>query len=299
MQEIIYEPTGNAERGKVQRYHNKPMPRVLNSGAYKKDVDKLKSIRLVNNWNGVNVYASTYSIGMEVEKTSLHRTAVKEYALFCGFETDASCGYEAVTNILPLLPPSYWRNKVFNMMSQAEKIIDDQFSPSDKTCGGHISLSVDGLTGSEVRAKVKGLMGLMYALFPNRLSNGYCNGNLRMTDENSSEWVNGTDWRGSWRYQTIQPKDEYMEIRLPSRFTSVKQMMRRYELCYEMLDCGVRRAKFGTFLKKVDPILMLMYENDRAKVDMIKERAVHFQEFINKGIVHDSIQAFVPPPPSN
>jgi hypothetical protein len=297
--EIIYEPTGNAERGKVQRYHNKPQPRVLNSGAYKKDVDKLKSIRLVNNWGGVDVYASTYSIGMEVEKTSLHRTSIKEYALFCGFETDASCGYEAVTNILPLLPPCYWRNKVFNMMSQAEKIIDDQFSPSDSTCGGHISLSVDGMTGWQVREKIKPLMGLMYAMFAKRLSNGYCNGNLRLTDESSCEWVNGDTWRGSWRYQVVQPKDDYMEIRLPSRFTSVKQMMRRYEICYLMLDCGIKGTNFKTFLKKADKILMMMYDQDRAKVEAIKEKAVHFQDFINKGNVHESIQGFVPPPRSN
>lgn len=297
MQEIIYQPTGNSERGKIHRYHNKPNPRVLTSGAYKKDVDKLKCVRV---WSG-DTYVANYSIGMEVEKTSLHRTAVKEYALFCGFETDASCGYEAVTNILPLLPKSYWRNKVFNMMHQAEKIIDDKFSPSDKTCGGHISLSVDGLTGWEVRAKVKGLMGLMYALFPHRLANGYCNGNLRLTDECSGEWVNGHNWRGSWRYQVVQPKDEYMEIRLPSRFTSVFQMMRRYELCYEMIDCGVRNVKFKTFLKKVEPILMMMYEDNVEKVNEIKERAIHFQNYINKGIVHESIATYVPtpPPPTN
>jgi hypothetical protein len=90
-----------------------------------------------------------------------------------------------------------------------------------------------------------------------------------------------------------------MEIRLPSRFTSVKQMMRRYEICYLMLDCGIKGTNFKTFLKKADSVLMMMYDQDRAKVEAIKERAIHFQEFINKGKVHESIQMFVPPPPSN
>jgi hypothetical protein len=287
MSEIIYQPTGNSERGKIHSYHSKPSPRVLSVGAHKKDVEKLKCVKPF----GSDVYKSTYCIGMEVEKTSLHRGAVKEYALFCGFETDRSCGYEAVTNILPLLPRSYWRNKVFNMMHEANKIIDDQFSPSDASCGGHMSVSVDGLTGYQLKDKARGLMGLIYALYPKRLNNGYCNGDLRMTD---TDIINGAGWHGSGRYSTINARYDYMEIRIPTRFTSVRQMMRRYELMYELVDSAVKGTKFKTFLKKVEPILMMQYDHDVAKVQRVLELAVHFQDYINTGKVHESIVLYVP-----
>jgi len=291
MSEIIYSTTGNSERGKIHGYHSKPNPRILNIGAHKKDVEKLKCVKPLDS----NVYKSTYCIGMEVEKNSLHRGAVKEYALFCGFETDRSCGYEAVTNILPLLPRSYWRNKVFNMMHEANKIIDDQFSPSDNTCGGHISLSVDGLTGYQLSDKVRGYMGLLYALYPKRLSNGYCNGNLRISN-NGNEMVNGAGWHGSSRYSVINARYEYMEIRIPTRFTSVRQMMRRYELMFELIDSAMKGTKFKTFLKKVEPILMMQYDYDVAKVERVMALAVHFQNFINTGKVDEAIQLYVPRP---
>ena len=125
MNEIIYEPTGNAERGKIHSYHSKPLPRVLSIGAKKKDVEKLKCVKDTSWAQDGSSYSSNYCIGFEVEKSTFHRGAVKEYALFCGFETDSSCGYEAVTNVLPLVPPSYWRNKVFSMFVEAKQILDD------------------------------------------------------------------------------------------------------------------------------------------------------------------------------
>ena len=291
MQELMYQPTGNAERGRIHSYHSKPSPRVLNVGAHKKDIQKLKCIEV---WD-TDLYVSKYAIGMEVEKNSLHRGAVKEYALFCGFETDRSCGYEAVTNILPLLPPSYWRNKVFNMMHEASKIIDDTFSPSDNTCGGHISVSVRGMSGYDLMEKVRNYMGLIYALYPKRLNNGYCNGNLRLTRSGSTrDWVNGAGWHGASRYAVINPSSDYMEIRIPTRFTSVNQMMRRYELMFQLVDSAVRGSSFKTFLIRAKPILMMQYNQDVAKVERVLEMAVHFQNYIKTGKVHESIVLYVP-----
>ena len=295
--EIVYEPTGNAERGKIHSYHSKPMPRVLSVGAKKKDVEKLKCVKDTSWAQDGSSYASNYCIGFEVEKTTFHRGAVKEYALFCGFETDSSCGYEAVTNVLPLVPPSYWRNKVFSMFVEAKQILDEEFSPSDSKCGGHISISVDGLTGWEVREKMAKYMGLIYAIYRHRLSNGYCNGNLRMTNEGSSRWVNGNTWRCSHKYQVFNAKDEYAELRIPSRVTSVSQMMRRYELMYEMVDCAMKNSSFKTFLKRAEPILKMMYDYDATKVMKAMDLASHFQAYINKGTYHESIAMFVPVPP--
>lgn len=298
MNEINYELTGDGHRARVCSYHCKPAPRSLHVGAKSKDLDGVKAVR---NYDGLGSYASNYCIGFEIEKNQFHRSAVREYALFCGFETDASCGYEAVTNILPLLPPSYWRNKVFDMFVKANKVIDDKYSPSNEKCGGHISLSVDGISGYELRNKLRPYVGLVYALFRKRLANRYCNGNITLVDNNTvrgrysqQDWVNGNGFGGHDKYQTFNAKLDYVEFRLPSRVTSVAQLMRRYELMYLMVDCAMRKATFKTFLKKAEPIVAMMYEGDAEKVSGIMSLAVHFQAYVNKGVRHESIRQYVP-----
>lgn len=297
MEEVNYQPSGNANRGRVVGYHSKPSPRELHIGG-KKDTDGVKAVR---NYDGLGTtFASNYCIGFEIEKTQFHRGAVKEYALFCGFETDSSCGYEAVTNILPLLPPSYWRNKVFDMFVKASKVIEDKYSPSNEKCGGHISLSVEGLSGYELREKMKPYMGMVYAMFRKRLTNRYCNGNLTLVDNNlagrwaQQDWVNGQGFGGHEKYQVFNAKTEYAELRLPSRVTSVAQLMRRYEMMYLMVDCAMKRSSFKSFLAKAEPIVAMMYEGDMEKVGKIMTLAGHFQEYINKGVRHEDIRRYVP-----
>jgi hypothetical protein len=77
--------------------------------------------------------------------------------LLCGFERDGSCGYEAVTNILPLLPASVWRNKVYDMMHKASRIIEDRYlSIRQASVAAIFLLAVEGMSGAE-------LMILQYA----------------------------------------------------------------------------------------------------------------------------------------
>ena len=83
-------------------------------------------------------------LGFEIEKLRFHGSSVREYPLLKGFEYDGSCGVEAITHVLPLLGKSLWRTKVFNMFVQAKKIISDEYSPSDSSCGGHDVILVAG-----------------------------------------------------------------------------------------------------------------------------------------------------------
>jgi len=151
MDTIQYTTTGDYNRNRVVRYHGSPSPKHLGMGAKKGDIATLKSAqkRNVIEFENGNVN-SKFTIGFEVEKTRFSRGAVTEYALFAGFERDGSCGYEAITHILPLLPKGEWRNKVFNMMYEAKRIIEDSYSPSNTSCGGHITLAVDGMDGEEL-----------------------------------------------------------------------------------------------------------------------------------------------------
>jgi hypothetical protein len=269
--------TNEEERGRVHSYHYKPSPLFLNKTKGRADVAGLSPKRLSQN---VRVFMgdveSRFTIGFEVEKNSLHRNSVREYELFCGFEQDGSCGYEAVTHVLPLMPASKWRTKVYDMMHKAEKIIDDRYSPSDRRCGGHITIAVAGMDGDDVREAVRKFSGLLYAMFRYRLKNQYCADNNRMKEHSYDHHR---------KYQVALVKGNTLEFRLPSRVESVKQLMRRYELMYEMLDVAINRpnTNFKTWVDKMTPLLVATYDGDADKVEAIKSLAIKFQAYINTG----------------
>jgi hypothetical protein len=299
---IVYTTTGQRERGSVAGYHRKPEANFLNKTAHRVDVAGLKPIDQRNaiKFDG-STYDSKFTIGFEVEKNQLSRGAVREYELFCGFETDASCGYEAVTHILPLLPAGQWRTKVYDMMHKAEKIIDDRYSPSDKRCGGHITIAVDGMNGDDLREAVRKNSGIVLALFRHRLNNTYCGSNRRMQSANDSTFnsYSGSGAYGSrerhWKYQTALVKGNCLEFRCPSKFESVKQMMRRYELYYELVNFSVNNpnGSHDSFLKKIKPIIVSMYNGDTAKAEQILGLSKLFRKFILKGEIHQDIAKFL------
>lgn len=299
---IVYTTTGNRLRGQISSYHQKPNPLFLNKSSHRIDVAGLKAIerRKSIKFEG-GEFESKFTIGFEVEKKTLSRGAVKEYELFCGFERDASCGYEAVTHILPLLPQGQWRTKVYDMMHKAEKVIDDQYSPSDRSCGGHITIGVDGLTGEQIREAVRKNSGIILALFRKRLDNLYCGANRRMQrndDDTFNSYCGSTSYasnRNHYKYQTALVKGNCLEFRLVSKFESVKQMMRRYELFYELVNFSLNKPNgtFASFLKIIEPIIVSMYNGDKDKAQVVMELAKHFQNFINTGEIHESIEQFL------
>lgn len=299
---IVYTTTGNRQRGEVQSYHYKPAPLFLNKTKHRIDIAGLKIAeqRTAIKFDGAD-YESRFTVGFEIEKNQLHRGAVREYELFCGFERDSSCGYEAVTHILPLLPNGKWKTKVFDMVLKAEKIIDDRYSPSDKRCGGHITIACDGLSGNDLREAVRKNAGVILALFRKRLNNVYCGANRRLEEANMSGTYNSAScshynydgWHS--KYQTALVKGNCLEFRVPSKFESVKQTMRRYELFYELVNFSVNNpnASHETFLKRITPIIVSMYNGDKTKADEILKLARHFQKFILKGTISPEIQGFL------
>tara|TARA_R110000796_G_scaffold901_6_gene3442 strand:- start:1394 stop:2335 length:942 start_codon:yes stop_codon:yes gene_type:complete len=292
MSEIKYDIEGRRDRGQMSHYHRKPSFRDMSKGAKCADIKGLKSTSVRNLIELEGDYSSKFTIGMEVEKTRLSRGAVKEYALFCGFERDSSCGYEAVTNILPLLPKGKWRNKVFNMMFEARKVIEDTYSPSDRRCGGHITVAVDGMSGAEIQQAVKKNCGIIYALFRKRLTNNYCRGNMTMNPVGEEGM-----YRSGGRYSTTLVKGDCLEFRVPSRFQSVKQMMRRYELFYELLDFSINNpnGSHNSFLKRVEPIISLMYEGDAEKSSYIIGLSKDFRKMLVSNKVNRKVIDFVDP----
>jgi len=283
-------------RATVQDYHQKPLPIMRNKTTHRVDIIGLKKVeqRTAVTFNG-HEYESMYTIGMEVEKNQLAARSLREYELFCGFERDGSCGYEAVTHILPLLPKGSWRTKVFDMMHKAEKIIDDRWSRSDGrnhsgnfNCGGHITIGVKGMSGAEIRDAIRKHCGIIYSIFRKRLKNTYCQYNNRM--QSSYDCLSWHD-----KYQVALVKGDVLEFRLVSKFESVKQMMRRYELFYEVLNFAITNPN-GThaqLMKVIKPIVLSMYEGNVEKAERVIELSKHFQAFIDSGDVHDDIRQFI------
>lgn len=308
---IIYTLTNESERGEIASYHRKPGPIFKNKSKFKVDVNGLKPKELVN-FDFCPIYGdieSRFSIGFEVEKNDLHRDSIREYELFCGFERDGSCGFEAVTHILPLLPPSQWRTKVFDMFHKAERILDDNWSPSNQkysngeyNCGGHINISCKGMDGSVLKDTIRPYSGILLALYRYRLKNTFCGHNRRMQDGsdyrvtyNSCQYgypAHDNGWHN--KYQMCLVKDNIVEWRLPSKVESVHQMMRRYELMYELLDFSINvKGTRAAFFKRIKPIILSMMDGCETKTNRVFEYAKHFQAMINTGRKHADIQRFL------
>jgi len=294
---INYTTDSNSYRGTLMGYHGSPAPQDFRSGASVSDIAGLRPVdRASLKQVSLTEIGAKYGIGFEIEKTSFARNAMKAMPLFAGYERDSSCGYEAVTNILPLLPASEWRNKVYSMFHQAERILDDQWSPSNQRCGGHITLSCDGMNGGELMEHIRPYCGILLSLYRRRLKNSYCsrNPNLRLAHEVESA-LGGI----ASKYNVAKVMSHGVEFRLPSRVRSVSDMKRRYELMYVLVDCARQSFEgnaptWAKAMSRIKPIVSLMYR-DEAKEQKILSLAKDMQKFINTGKMEFSVLPFIDP----
>ena len=319
---IIYKPIADElPRAVIQPYHRTNRAgwnKDLSKGAKRYDLRGIKTrdVNRVLTQNGTS-YESKYRVGFEIEKNyfglplegeTARRSGsmVGTYALFRGLETDSSCGVEAITHILPLVPNGIWRTKVFNMMHESKHILSDEFSGSDSRCGGHINLSVEGWTGQRLMRAVREFSGIIHSLYRVRLYKtewqyearglgDYCNGNMTMrAHQNTSEWTNAgrssrmwDNINQSYKYSFCKLGDNLIEFRVPPRVTSVECLMLRYQLFYELVDFAVQYENQVTpqirrkFLKTIRPIILKMNNNDNNKTRIILCDAKHFQQYID------------------
>lgn len=239
---------------------------------------------------------SQFTIGFEVEKkyfNTKYGTAdeigdsVGRHVLFAGYETDSSCGVEAVTHILPLSSPrSENRKKVFQHIDEAEKIIT---SPIDLSCGGHMTIQVrnelnKAEDGYDTVDKLRQKTALLYALYRYRLKRTYCDSNKPLKKENN------------YKYSPVHVKGNKVEFRIPSAIKNTSQMKLRYDLMYKMLHLTYNRpTSFEMYLKKVRHIVMKMYKGDEQKVEQIYNIARDFRRYLVAEEVTDLTDPFINP----
>ena len=242
-----------------------------------------------------------FTIGFEVEKKYFNTDygvaeevgdEVGEQKLFAGYETDSSCGVEAVTHILPLSSPrSENRKKVFEYIDEAEKIIG---SATDTSCGGHMTIQVRTPRGEDLHQgmraedgydtvdKLRQKIALLYALYRHRLKRTYCESNKPVKKENN------------YKYSPVHVKGNKVEFRIPSAIKNTKQMKLRYDLMYKMLHLTYNRpTSFEVYLQKVKHIVMKMYKGDEQKVEQIYSIARDFRRYLIAEEVTDLTDPFI------
>ena len=144
------------------------------------------------------------------------------------------------------------------------------------------------MSGDDLRKLVRINSGIVLALFRRRLTNDFCSYNKRI-----ESYANCNNWHS--KYQVALVKGDCLEFRLPSKFESVKQMVRRYELFHELVDFSVNKpnGSHETFLKGIRPIIKSMYNGDDAKTEEVLELARFFQKFILTGVVNEKIRQYL------
>ena len=163
-----------------------------------------------------------------------------------------------------------------------------------------MTIRVEGMTSDELMQRMRKFSGLFYAMFRYRLKNSYCLRNVTMrTTEEARAMSRPHNVIGGGvgeKYSVVnQKRGGLIEYRLPSRITSVKQLMRRYEIMYQMVNFAVNKpnASFKSFLKACRPTLRMMYKgNEGVSVDFIEGLAIEMQKVIRTNKIHLAVAHF-------
>jgi hypothetical protein len=127
---------------------------------------------------------------------------------------DDDCGYELISPTFEFDIP-----KIFKLIESNELLVSHINAQYSTSCGGHIHLSEDGLSGGELFDKIKGYTPLLYSLYHGRVDKNYCKGkandDLKADDE---------------KYQAIKIHYNRVEFRIISAVPTVKTLKWRCKL---------------------------------------------------------------------
>lgn len=244
--------------------------------------------------DNLNDGISVFSIGFEVEKVSFYNdegnevSSVGDYVgaceIFKGYETDSSCGVEAITHILPLVSKRHkYRTKFVEMLDEAKHVIED--SESSPSCGGHITLSCtlpEFKEGKELAAKLRFNMAIFYALYRGRLSNHYCRENKLMKYDYNT------------KFSPVKIMRNRIEIRLPNAISSRKQLLNRYDLCFKLMQYSILKpCSWDAFKNHIKPNLNVMYRDNKERVHHVLNYADLFRDYLITEQVTPMIEEFI------
>lgn len=211
---------------------------------------------------------SEYKIGYEIEKEDkdiLESIYIDDFENKTGDvwrkETDGSLdsdkGFE-------LISPTFEFNidKIFELIESNNTLLDHINAKFGNSCGGHINLSKNGLSGNEFFDLVKGYTPLFYSLYYGRVDKTYSKGKSNADLKNENK-----------KYQAIKIHDNRIEFRIISAVANVTTLKWRSGLleliCQNPTD-SVIQAYFNidTIFK---PLLSEMYPTVE-KMETLKNR---------------------------
>lgn len=214
---------------------------------------------------------SKYKIGFEIEKEDKN---VRNGIDIDDFESatdelwrkekdgslDDESGYE-------LISPTFEFNidKIFEHIESNDTLVEHINAKYTTSCGGHIHLSEDGLTGEQLFDKVKGYTPLFYALYYGRVDRNYAKGKSNEDLKNDNE-----------KYQAIKIHHNRIEFRIISAVPNVKTLKWRSKLLMMILQNptdDVIRAYYNVDTK-FTKLLKQTYSDD--KLVELKERFIRF-----------------------
>lgn len=200
---------------------------------------------------------------------------VGSYELFRGYETDGSCGVEAITNVLPA-HAVYGDVNVQELINDAHLVIN---SSINRSCGGHFTVSYKDFTSVKLLQLLKPYIPLFYAMYPERLRNGYCNSNIKLLES-------GLRSRG-----VIAGRNRALEVRLPAAVVDTTDLWFRHRIIVTMMDYAFVKedSTLTMFLDAVEPIL-------REKYSLIKlKNVLRLARKFHNWIVNDKISCSLYP----
>jgi len=229
-------------------------------------------------------------VGFEIEKNDhfgdSHQGAeVGEYEILAGIEQDGSCGIEYITQ--PIQANDIKINRrIFELFNEIDEILSQ---PSDTSCGGHINLSIEGVSPEKLFNYFKPYASIFYALYKWRLKNNFCNSNLKL------------EWEKNTKYSPIQITHFGIEIRLPSRVGSLKTLQFRFLLMqrivqhikkdvYELKNAD-KSKKSQNFIMENQDLFLMVY--DHKKILKLRQFNRYFFEYLQFGTTNNKIQGYL------
>jgi hypothetical protein len=214
-----------------------------------------------------------YGIGFEVEKNSILGKShegdyIGEYKFFSGFENDASCGVEGISNIYCL---EYGYDTLKEHVKEAKDILND--NNVDSNCGGHINVS--GPSDIVNLANIRKYSGLLFAMYRYRLQKSYSSHNKKLEEYNKNT-----------KYSAIREKNNsvgynrtLIEFRLISRVEHSNQILFRYKLIQKLIKAVEKGISFEEYLSDNQSLLKIIYSEE--KLRRINAMAISFNSWIN------------------
>jgi hypothetical protein len=214
---------------------------------------------------------SKYKIGYEIEKED---KCVRNSIDIDDFESatdelwrkekdgslDNESGYELISPTF-----EFDIDKIFEHIESNDTLVEHINAKYSTSCGGHIHLSEDGLTGEQLFDKVKGYTPLFYALYYGRVDRNYAKGKSNEDLKNDNE-----------KYQAIKIHYDRIEFRIISAVPNVKTLKWRTKLLMMILQNptdDVIRAYYNVDTK-FTKLLKQTYSDE--KLVELKERFVKF-----------------------